>query len=216
MRDQTNDSKLLFAQNAIANALAIKEVSTLLAQFGYTSTRIKEGEALYETAKELQAKQIKEYGEQYEATNILQLARAMANKTYIVHVKIARIALRNNPETNASLQLMGSRKNSLSGWLKQANAFYTNALNTPKVLASLAKFNINKKQLEEGKALVSKLESSFNAQLKEKGEAQVATKERDAAMDELQDWMSDFVAIARIALASEPQLLEMLGIIEPS
>ncbi len=216
MRDQTNESKLLFAQNAIANALSIKEISIPLAQFGYNSARIKEGEVLYETAKELQAKQIKEYGEQYDATNTLFLARAMANKTYIVHVKIARIALRNNPETNASLQLMGSRKNSLSGWLKQANAFYTNALNTPKVLASLAKFNINEKQLKEGKALVNKLESSFNAQLKEKGEAQMATKERDAAMDKLQDWISDFIAIARIALASEPQLLEMLGIVEPS
>lgn len=216
MRNQSNDSKLLFAQNAIANALAIKEISTPLAQFGYNSTRIKEGEDLYNTAKDLQTKQVKEYGEQYEATNVLYLSRAMANKTYMVHVKIARIALRNNQETNASLQLTGNRKDSLSGWLRQANAFYTNALNTPKVITALAKFGIDKKKLEDGNALVGKLESSFNAQLKEKGEAQIATQAHDKAMDELQEWVSDFIAIARIALASEPQLLEMLGIIEPS
>lgn len=216
MRNQSIDSKLLFAQNAINNALAIKEISSPLALFGYNQQRLKEGEKLYTKASELQIKQVKEYGEQYEASNVLHLTRAMANKTYMVHVKIARVALRNNPETNASLQLTGNRKDSLSGWLKQAKAFYTNALNTPKVITALAKFGIDKKQLEAGSALVSDLENSFNAQLKEKGEAQIATQERDEALDDMQDWMSDFIAIARIALASEPQLLEMLGIVEPS
>jgi hypothetical protein len=35
-------------------------------------------------------------------------------------------------------------------------------------------------------------------------------------MDELNEWLSDFIAIARVALAEEPQLLESLGILERS
>ena len=47
--------------------------------------------------------------------------------------------------------------------------------------------------------------------------AQQATLERDNAVDTLDDeWMSDFTAIAPMAFADKPQLLEKLGIKEPS
>ena len=46
--------------------------------------------------------------------------------------------------------------------------------------------------------------------LREKGESQDATKQKDAAFRAIETWLSDFFAVARIALEDNPQLLEAL------
>jgi len=83
-------------------------------------------------------------------------------------------------------------------------------------MEALGAFNINKEKMEAGQELVLGCEVKYNLQLKEKGEAQTATKVRDEAVDQLDAWMSDFTGIARITLEENPQYLEMLGIVEPS
>ena len=83
-------------------------------------------------------------------------------------------------------------------------------------MKALAKFGLNQKKLKEGQAQVNEVEVKLSAQLKEKGEAQNVTQLRDEAFDTLQDWMSDFIAISRIALEEQSQYMEMMGIVEPS
>ena len=216
MKNQTLDSKLLFAQNAITNALNNEPIRASFAVYGYDENRLNTGLGLYENAATLQNRHKKEYGEQFAATDALNLAKAEANKLYMTHVKVARIALNGNRSAEESLQLGHKRKVSLSGWLKEAKAFYANALSDENILSAMAGYGITPEILEKGKAEVDTVETSYNRQLKEKGEAQAATQERDKAFDELQNWMSDFVAIARIALQEQPQYLEALAIVEPS
>lgn len=67
--------------------------------------------------------------------------------------------------------------------------------------------------MQQSLSTVKEVESKLAAQLKETGEAQAATEARDKALDALMDWMSDFRAIAKLALAGDPQQLEMLGIV---
>ena len=216
MKTQTLESQLLFAQNALANALGNNEVKTMMAELGYDKIRLQEGQVLHSTASELQTTQVKEYGEQFAATDAMNNARAAANGEYIKHVKIARISLQGDRGAFESLQLNGRRKQSISGWLKQAKVFYANAINSPDILSALGRFGVTTKKLKAAQSLVSKVETKLNEQLREKGEAQHTTQQRDKAFDALQDWMGDFVGISRIALESKPQYLEMLGIVEPS
>ena len=216
MDNLTINSKLLFAQNAIANALSSEEIKSAVLNYGYDDARLKEGEALYTKASDLQAIQVKEYGEQYSATDALYLARAIANKTYMENLKIARIALIGDRGAGASLHLAGLRKVTFSGWLKEAKTFYTNALGSSEVTSAMGRFGITQEKLEAGQKLVNEVEIKLNNQLKEIGDAQNSTQKRDEAFEELQDWMSDFIAISRIALDGKSQFLEVLGVVEPS
>jgi vacuolar-type H+-ATPase subunit I/STV1 len=111
---------------------------------------------------------------------------------------------------------MGRRQQSYSGWIKQASIFYTNALIDEGVKTALSSFGITEQALQEGQDNVNEVQPKLAAQLKENGEAQASTQARDESLEDLLDWMSDFVAIARIALENDAQLLEVLGIVEPS
>ncbi len=216
MGNQRIYRNLVFAQNAIANALEHEKVRMALESFGYDLEKLEEGLSLYEKADSLNGRQQREYNEQKASTHALTTARREADKQYMLHLKVARIALRDNPNAIISLQLKGDRKRSFAGWLEQARVFYANALGDEEILAELGNYNITREILEEVSAAIDGVEQMYSQQMKEKGDAQAATKERDQAMDALQAWMSDFKAIARLALRDQLQYLEVLGIVEPS
>jgi hypothetical protein len=210
------DGKILFAKNAVDNTINIAPISAAMAVFNYGPEKMGEGRVLVTRAAELNDRQKKEYGDQYNATSATRLDKADCHKVYLDHVELARVVFRNNKGAWQALQLTGHRKKSLSGWLAQVNAFYTNALGTPEYLNGLSVLNITAEALENGLAKAQKVEASFQKQLKETGEAQQATKDRDAAFDAMEDWMGDFKVVARIALKDQPQFLEILGLKEPS
>lgn len=210
------EDRFLAANVALENAAADTEVQTMLAEFGYNVDKISEGKALYETAQTLHNKQKAEYGEQFTATDAQQTLLDKADAAYMQFVKLARIALRNDRGAYVKLKLEGKRKKTLSGWLHQANIFYANILNDPAVIEKLSAFGIVQTKLEAGRQLLKEVEAANAAQKKETGEAQQATIVRDEAMDKLDEWMSDFKVVARIALEPKSQFLEKLGIVEPS
>ncbi len=208
------DARLLAAQVAIDNALNNADVQTYLAGYGYDSTRLNEGKTLLAAAQQLHQKQTAEYGEQFAATTALQSAWEQADAEYMRCVKVARVALKSDRSADQKLALDGKRKVTISGWIVQAKQFYANALTDASILAKLMQYGITQQKLQAGQQQVAQVESANIAQKKEKGEAQQATQERDAAIEKLDDWVSDFIAIARVALEEKPQLLEKLGILE--
>lgn len=198
MNDRTIAGRILFSQNAITNALNVPTIQSALANFGYDEAKLGEGASLLETAQTLQDKQVKEYGEQFSATDELHLVKANANSLYLVHLKLARIALKDNRGLQESLMLNGRRKLSNSGWLHQAKTFYTNALSNPEIAQSLLPFGLTAEKLTEAQNLVLDVESKLATQLTEKGEAQQATANRDQALDDLMEWISDFKTVAKL------------------
>lgn len=211
-KPKTIEETLSSSNLLIENILNNQEILSALSVFGYDETKLNEGKALYQTALDLYNEQKREYGEQYAATDAFRAAFEEAYEKYIYYVKIARLVFKNNKGVWQELGLTGKRKDNFSGWLLQANQFYNNALANPEILNKFATVNVTQESLTAGKALVDAAEQANQTQEKEKGEAQNATKTRDAALDDLEVWIEDLKGFSRIALEGKPQLLESLGL----
>lgn len=196
----------------VTNAQEVPEIAGALSAFGFDTARVQVGADLLATAETLQAVQVKEYSEQYQATTELTKAREQADGLYNTHRRLAKLALRDDPETQKALLLHESKKRGLDAWLGQAGVFYKNVLGDPDLLAALARYNVTEAQLLEGQTAVVVVASLNATQEKEKSDAQKATKARDEALDALDDWYTEFRELALIALEGDPQRLEALGL----
>jgi hypothetical protein len=206
-----SEQRLLAAQLACEAVLNDRELQASLAAYGYDAARLAEGKALRDQALALHQRQRAGYGEQFAATDAHSAAQAQAHAAYMRHLAVARVALREDRGAAQKLDL-AARKRTQAGWLLQARQFYANALGEPAIVGKLAAFGVAREQLEAAEQLVAAVEAVLVARQSKQGQAQEATRARDAALSALNRWMRDFVAIARVALAEQPQLLERLGV----
>ncbi|MCV9388806.1 hypothetical protein [Reichenbachiella ulvae] len=216
MMNQAIDATLFKIEMAVTNPIKNNSLKTLLGEFGYDEESLNHGLALLEDAKSKHLKQKKEYGEQYDATDKMTQKMAETNKILMKDVKISRILLQKERGAWEALDIKGRRKKTYYGWIEQSTVFYKNAIADEKILSQLAKGGITKEKLEQRLAMVEEVASLLAIQLKEKGEAQEATQIRDKSFEVLMDWYSDFIQIARVALEDNPQMLEIMGIVQPS
>jgi hypothetical protein len=216
MKNRSIAARFTRAQLALKNAKENQEIRSRLAEFGYNDKRLAVGEQLYQKAYELYLQQTREYSDQYQATDAKENQRDQIHKIYMKHITLARLAFQKNSSVAASLDLFSRRKKAFTPWLMQAKLFYANLLQNEEQKTALAEFGVTTEQLEEVQKMLSEIESIHNAQQKEKGEAQEATQERDDAFEKLDEWLSDFFTVARLALQDKSQLLEAFGIVVPS
>ena len=111
----------------------------------------------------------KEKGEQKEATKEMENAWEAAADAYMPVLQIGRkLVFKNDAKAVVSLQLSGKRKTSLSGWIGQARAFYSNLLANPDWVARMAVYSFDETKLKAGLALVDALEQANLKQENEK------------------------------------------------
>ncbi len=214
--DESIDSQLVDHHLKIVNARDDEAVNGPMKLFNYDEARFDEGLVLYKAAYALQQQTKIERSEQVAATEAYHKAFSDTHKTYMQHVTIARVVTRGMIQMRNLTGLDLERNSTFSGWLMQAEQFYGAGTANAGFLALMANYGITLEMLEANKAALGNVDLLKKRQSRETGDAQQATKLRDKAFDLLHRWVMAMVAIARIALADTPQLLEKLNIIVPS
>jgi len=215
-RNQSNEEILNTCRIRVDNSLSSRDIMAAVAKFNYDKEALERGKSLLEKATELHRRQIREYNEQFAATRQYNKVFERAHEQYMDYVKIARITFKNDADTYHRLGLFGERSRKFVNWLPQVRRFYREALEDAQILEALRQWNITRKDLESGLVLMEETVEAHDAQVRESGEAQQATQDRDAAIDALYEWTDDYQTIAEIALKNKPQLLEKLGIVVKS
>lgn len=207
----TNEEQVRRTKTAVEMVLQYAHLQKAMAAFGYDKKKMLEGKVHCEKVEWLDNLQKKEYGESYGAIDSLKLARTEARQVYMRHLEVARVALKDNRGASKSLQLSGTRKKAMFGWLEQARIFYTNVAG---VKETLAKYSLTEDELKQGQAMIEAVYQAHSTQRIEFGEAKRATYQRDQALNEMNNWMSNFNRVAKVALENDAEALELIGLLK--
>lgn len=212
MIDTTLSDFFANASVTLSNAREQMEIAAALDAFGYDAIALQEGQVLFDAASSLHDAQIKEYGEQHAATQAFKDACDQADKAYAAHRRLAKIAFKSDAQRQTDLHLNDRKPQVYNPWYEQARHFYTALLADTEAQTQIARYKVTLEALQAAQAQVAQTMTLKNAQEKEKGEAQEATQQRNAAIEAPDEWLADFKVVARIALEDSPQLLEALNL----
>lgn len=209
----TKDELLYQCNLRITNSLNDAAIAAAVANFGYPAEKLNEGKALLDEAVALSEAFTREHKEVDAAFDEKNDLKERAHKTYANFIRLGKVALKNHPKGMAVLEINASKATTMSGWLKQTRSFYNNLLNNADWTTAYGNFGITPEAIQSGLDEVNLVEQQLEVIMREKGDAQNATQQRDAKLEELTNWVNDYETIAKIALEDQPQLLEKLGIV---
>lgn len=196
---------------ALENAETQSEIATVMAELGYDSAKITEGKTLLTETRSAYDFNKTEDDETSAASASFSDKKAELEKVFKMQRKKAKVIFRNDSLTADKLAISGEMPRTYIKWLEAAKKFYSVAITDTAIQTKLARLAITADSLTAANTLITELETARAEYLKEVGESQDATKAKDAAFAKMDDWMSEFYAVARIGLEDNPQLLEALG-----
>ena len=212
-RKQSEAATLERYRVAFENVEAQSEIATIMVEFGYDAALIEEGRNLFNQTRQAYDDNVREDDETSQAYNDFTVKRDALEDTYSLHRKKAKVIFRKDLVTMKKLSLDGSIPGAYVKWLETVKKFYSEMLSDTELQTKLSRLKVTADDLTAANALLSEMESARSKYLIEKGESQDATNTKDDAFVELDDWMSEFYAVAKIALEDNIQLLEALGVI---
>lgn len=196
---------------ALENAETQPEIASTLAELGYDSTVIGEGKTILIETQNAYNFNKTEDDETNETYAIFKGLKQEIERTYSLHRKKAKVIFRNDQLTLEKLGIKGSAPKAYIKWLEITKKFYVVASTDIEVQNKLVRLKITLEDIQAVLVKITELETARANYLREKGESQDATKAKDAAFAKIDDWMSEFYAVAKIGLEDHPQLLEALG-----
>ena len=210
---KTEDQLIEQFRVSLTNITNQPVISATMSEYGYDSTVIDKGRELLEATINAFNFNQQEDNETIQARADFDAKVSLMTEKYASHRKKAKVIFRKDEVTLKQLGLTGAYSKAYLKWIATMKTFYNGVLSNAAHLAKLRVFKITEEEISACITEINAIETTRTLYLREVGESQEATKGKDKALAELEEWMSDFYAVAKIAMEDQPQLLETLGLL---
>lgn len=186
-------------------------LKTELAEYGYDETEIAKGKALYDDASQKLDLNKTETAEEKLAYDAFAKKFGELKKTYASDRKKVKIIYKDDDRTLSALAVKGVASIRTVALLDDMDTLYKQLQTNETLRNPLKRLKITDQHIAAQLTLLEEVKKKYSDYLKEKGESQQATKDKDEALAKLEKWVREFYAITKIALEDKPQLLESVG-----
>jgi hypothetical protein len=200
------------AKIALTNTAGDNEIQSAVAAFGYNETTMATGWTYYNDADAAVASGVAAAGARSKATDDVRKAEKDATTAYQRLSVVAKALLQNDKGSLAKLGLDRPMPRTIAAFLSAAYILFDNASGDTEIREKLSTRGYDDAKLAQERARIKAYDDADDVQEAAKGANQQATSDANAAMKRLNDWISQYLKIARVALSEKKNLLEKLGI----
>lgn len=208
----SKSKKIIFSREAISIALSDAELATVLSQFGFAPDTLNAGRVLQETVETFDADKQRAFGIRVELTNRVETLQADILKAFRTDRRIAKFVFKDLPGSLEQLGVSVKIKGNRDDLHQQMKHFYQELLNNEDLQASMAVYNITAETLSERLSRVAELTQAMEELQVQRATALLMTQRRLSAQAELDEWMSQFLGVAKQAFRGDKKQLEKLGL----
>lgn len=196
--------------DVLGQSLSDQGLVSSMSSFGYGLKQMEQGRELLEAVRQIDQEQEAAQERRKELNRQRGELYKDLQKRYMRIVKLGRIVFDDNELAGKTLGLDGPREKQFDEWYRQVYMFCKNLIAETSWLDALTSFGVKRNDLDNILEDLEKLEELNTRFEHAKNLSKEMTRKKKKKVMVLQDWLSDYIKIARMALEEKPQLLNKL------
>ncbi len=196
----------------VENSLSNEDIKTEVAKKGYTEEELLNGRAKVEAATKAVQNQPSKAGVAKGATELEAKCKLEAHGAYQDLGQILRSKYSSNSPQLTKVGLVGSEPESTADFIKAGYTLFDNAKSDAEISTFILSRGYTPEFIDSERAKISAYEKANQDQKTADGNAAKATEDEAKALKEMNDWVSEYTAVAKVALRKNKKLLEKIGI----
>lgn len=204
--------KLIAAREMIHIALKENDLLVAMSEFGFNEQRLQKGLVLLKEAETLDHSQQRHKGEQIAASADVKERFKELLSSFRLDRRIVSNASRKHKGLIEQLQLKESVNAQRDALLQRSLLFYTHVQSDARILGKLKPYGFTEESVEEKLGEIKALQDAMIKQQERRAQAIITTDRRKQAQALLDDYIAQFIAIARVAFRHDKGQLKKFGL----